>query len=105
MVSSTKRSVGVAEFEARFSTFPKPEARTLYGYVTDTRPNDPGTAVEYHLTQYVLAPALVKPDANAALVVVNYHSKSLDLKFLQANHLDPVQDFGTGVALCRRSRR
>jgi hypothetical protein len=105
MFTRTKPSIGVAEFENRYSRFPKPEARTLFGYASDYPPNDPRTAPEFHLTQYALAPALVKPVANLEFVILNYHTDALDFRFLQANHLEPVQDFGNGVALCRRARR
>jgi hypothetical protein len=95
----------VSEFEDRFADFPKPDAHVVYGYASDNAANDPRGLFEYHLTQYVLAPAIIKPTANYDLVVVNYHTKNLDFRFLHANHLDPYRDFGNGVALCRRSRR
>jgi hypothetical protein len=95
----------VAEFEDRFVDFPKPEPHMVYGYVSDNAPNDPRSLWEYHLTQYVLAPAIIKDSANEPLVVVNYHTKGLDLRMLRNNHLDPFHDFGNGVALCRRSQR
>lgn len=95
----------VAEFENRFSGFPKTAPNTVFGYLSDTPPNDPTALFEFHLTQYTLAPAIIKPSANEPLVVVNYHSKQLDFRLLHANHLDPYQDFGNGVALCRRSQR
>jgi hypothetical protein len=95
----------VAEFENRFSSFPKTEPNTVFGYLSDSSPNDPTALFEFHLTQYTLAPAIIKPSVNENLVVVNYHTKQLDFKLLHANHLDPVQDLGNGVALCRRSLR
>lgn len=98
-------SISVADVEARFANFPKPGPDAVYGYVSDNQPNDPRALFEYHLTQYVLAPAIIRPTANLDLVVVNYHSKDLDFRLLHANHLDPYQDYGNGVALCRRSRR
>lgn len=98
-------SISVADFEARFANFPKPGPDAVYGYVSDNQPNDPRALFEYHLTQYVLAPAIIKPTANLDLVIVNYHSKDLDFRLLRANHLDPYREYGNGVALCRRSRR
>ena len=89
-----------AEFENRFTDFPKPDPDTVYGYVSDNRPNDPSALAEFHLTQYTLAPAIIKPSANEHLVIVNYHAK-IGIKLLRANHLDPYQDFGNGIALCR----
>jgi hypothetical protein len=95
-------SFGVAAFENRFSDFPKTiQPHTVYGYFSDTPPNDPSALAEFHLTQYTLAPAIVKPSVNESLVIVNYHSKQLDMRLLQANHLRPVRNIGTGVILCR----
>ncbi len=95
----------VADFEKRFATFPKSDPHTLYGYVSDNSPRDPSALAEFHLTQYVLAPAIVTPSANRDLVVINYHAKQLDYKVLLATHLDLVRDFGNGVALGRPIRR
>jgi len=95
----------VADFENRFAAFPKTDAHMLYGYVSDNRPNDPSALAEFHLTQYVLAPAIITPSASRDLVIVNYHAKQLDYKLLRAFHLDPYRDFGNGVALARPSHR
>lgn len=91
----------VADFEKRFATFPKTDPHTLYGYVSDNPPNSASTLAEFHLTQYVLAPALVTASADRDLVLINYHSKQLDYRVLRAAHLAPVRDFGNGVALAR----
>jgi len=94
---------GVVAFENRFSDFRKlVRSHTVYGYISDNPPNNPSALAEFHLTQYTLAPAIIKPSPNESLVIVNYHSKQLDMKQLQANHLALLQDFGNGVALCRR---
>ena len=95
----------VADFENRFATFPKTDPHTLYGYVSDNPPNSPAAVAEFHLTQYVLAPAIVTPSPDRDLVVMNYHSKQLDYKFLRETHLGLVRDFGNGVALGRAIRR
>lgn len=100
------RTFGVEAFENRFTDFRKTvQPHTVYGYVSDNAPNDPSALAEFHLTQYTLAPAIIKPTANESLVVVNYHNKQVDPKLLQTYHLTPVQDFGNGVALCRRISR
>jgi hypothetical protein len=95
----------VADFEKRFATFPKTDAHMLYGYISDSQPNDPSALAEFHLTQYVLAPAIITPSASRGLVIVNYHSKQLNYKLLRDYHLQPYRDFGNGVALCRPARR
>jgi hypothetical protein len=97
------RTFGVASFENRFNEFRKTvQPHTVYGYVSDNPLNDPSAIAEFHLTQYTLAPAIVKPSPNERLVIVNYHSKQFDPKMLQTYHIAPLQDFGNGVALCRR---
>jgi hypothetical protein len=93
---------GVAAFENRFNDFPKTiQPHTVYGYFSDNAPNDPSALAEFHLTQYTLAPAIVKASVNENLVIVNYHSKQLDMRLLQANHLRPIRSVGSGVMLCR----
>ena len=99
------RTLSAGDFEARFANFPPPSPDAVFGYLSDNQPNDPRALFEYHLTQYVLAPAIIKPTANLPLVVVNYHTKDLDIRMLQANHLVPYREYGNGVALCRIARR
>lgn len=98
-------SFQVADFEKRFATFPKGDPHALYGYVSDTPSNDPSALSEFHLTQYVLAPAIVTPSADRDLVVMNYHSKQLDYRVLRASRLTLIRDFGNGVALGRPLNR
>lgn len=99
-VHSTQ-TFGVAAFEERFGDFPKTVSpHTVFGYLSDTSPRDPSALAEYHLTQYVLAPAIVRQSTRESQVIVNYHAKSLDPKFLQTNHLRMVRVFGNGLALC-----
>lgn len=98
----SKQTFGVAAFENRFNDFPKTvQPHTVYGYLSDTPANDPSSLAEFHLTQYVLAPAILRPSTHENLVIVNYHSKDLDMKLLAANHLRPLRNIGNGVALCR----
>lgn len=100
------KGFGVAAFENRFDSFRQTvQPHGVYGYISDTPQNDPSAAAEYHLTQYVLAPAIIKPDSAEDLVVVNVHTKSLDWKFLHDNHLLPVKDFGNGIGLARRTSK
>ncbi len=94
---------GVASFENRFDEVRKTvRPHSVYGYVSDNAPNDPSARPEFYLTQYTLAPALVKSTAEEHLVIVNLHDNKLIDKLLRANKLAPVQDFGNGVVLCRR---
>jgi hypothetical protein len=101
----TKRTFGVAAFESRFGDFPKTiQPHAVYGYLSDNPPNDPSALAEFHLTQYTLAPAVIKPSADENMVIVNYHTKDLDVRLLRANHLAPFRQLGTGLHLCRRLR-
>jgi hypothetical protein len=93
---------GVTAFENRFSDFPSTvRPHTVYGYLSDNPPNDPSALAEFHLTQYVLAPAIVRPSTRENLVIVNYHGKNLDMKLLAANRLRPLRNVGTGLELCQ----
>ena len=99
-------SFGVAAFEDRFNGFDKTvKPNTVYGYISDTPPNDPSSLAEFHLTQYVLAPAMIEATTHEKLVIVNYHSKSLDMQLLRANHLRPYTEIGTGLALALGDQR
>jgi hypothetical protein len=106
--TATRRTqgFGVAAFENRFSDFPRPiQPHTVYGYLSDNAPNDPSALAEFHLTQYTLAPAIVRPSVTEKLVIVNYHSKQLDIRLLKANHLRPLRSAGTGVMLCQPEKQ
>ena len=97
---------GVASFEDRFSEFRKSlPPHSVLGYLSDNPLNDPSNRAEFNLTQYTLAPAIVKPSINEPLVVVNYHNGKSDLAALRARHLVPIRDFGKGVLLCRNDTR
>jgi hypothetical protein len=99
-------TVGVAFFEDRFSEFRKTVApQTVLSYLSDNPVNDPSNQSEFNLTQYTLAPAIVKPSLDEPLVVVNYHSATPDQAALRARRLAPLRDFGKGVLLCRNDAR
>jgi hypothetical protein len=102
----TAKGFGVAQFEARFGDFLfTVQPHTVYGYVSDTPSQDPSAVAELHLTQYVLAPAIVLPNTHQNLVIVNYHGKDLDPGLLRSNHLRPYRTIGAGLALCQGDNR
>ena len=107
LISAYSRTTfGVASFEDRFTEFRKTlTPGTVLGYLSDTPANDPSNPAEYNLTQYTLAPAIVKPSIDERLVVMNCHNGSPDPAALQARHLVPIHDFGNGVLLCRNGTR
>ena len=100
------QAFGVAAFEHRYDEFRKTvQPRSVFGYTSDTPPNDPSERPEFILTQYTLAPAIVKPTTEERLVIVNFHNNKPNEKLLRDNKLVQVQNFGNGIVLCRRSRR
>lgn len=102
VATQRSKAFGVSTFETRFDEFRKTiQPHAVYGYISDNSPNDPSALAEFHLTQYTLAPAIIKPSRTEELVIVNYHSKQLDGRLLMANHLAPFRDFGNGVALAK----
>jgi hypothetical protein len=97
---------GVGAFENRFDEFRKTvQPHSTFNYVSDNSPNDPSARLEFYLTQYTLAPAIVKPATDERMVIVNFHDNKPVGKLLQANKLAMVQDFGNGVVLCQRIGR
>ena len=100
--SHSTNSYGVDSFENRFGDLPKAATpNTVFGYVSDNRPDDPSDQAEYYLTQYTLAPAIVVTTTTEREVVANLHSANPDMKALQARRLMPIRNFGNGIILCR----
>jgi hypothetical protein len=100
---SNRPTFGVAAFENRFDELRKTiRPHSVYGYVSDNAPNDPSARPEFYLTQYTLAPAIVKPTVQEPLVIANFHANQPNQALLRANNLVQVQNFGNGVLLCRR---
>ena len=97
---------GVTAFETRFDEFRKTiQPHSLYGYTSDNSPSDPSALPEFYLTQYTLAPAIVRPSIDERLVIANFHDPKPNNKLLRANNLQLVDSYGNGVMLCRRIRR
>ena len=105
-ISRGVQAFGVAAFERRYDAFrPSVQPRFVYGYMSDGAPSDPSALPEFYLTQYTLAPAIVKRTVDEPLVIVNFHSSKPDDKLLKDNKLVQYQNFGNGIVLCRRSKR
>jgi hypothetical protein len=99
------QAFGVAAFEKRFDEFRKTvQPHSVFGYLSDNAPNDPSARPEFYLTQYTLAPAIVKLSTNESWVVLNYHSTKQDTTLLPAHHLKLVQNFGNGVMLLQKAQ-
>ncbi len=101
--SRSSETFGVAAFEDRYNQLRRTiKPHTVLGYASDNPTTNPTNLAEYFLTQYTLAPAIVKASTDEPLVVMNFHSTSPDRKVFQTKHLIPIQSFGSGVLLCRR---
>ena len=60
---------------------------------------------QYVLTQYTLAPLIVRNSPELPLVVGNFLDGPPSSGFLEKNGLVPIKDFGDGLILYRRDRR
>ncbi len=78
-----------------------PENATL-GCVSDLRENSPAYQAMYNSERYVLAPRLVRPNANSARVLGNFARPADFAAFGRSQGLRLERDFGNGVVLFRR---
>ncbi len=98
----------VALFEHRMSELKKMVGpKDTIGYFSNVVPDemDRERPMDYVITQYVLAPALIVNSTDATLVLGNFFgSESMDAAYetIQRNRLHPLRDFGEGVVLFRR---
>ena len=91
-------------FETRYDTIRKAlPPHSTYGYVSDNSIADPISQAEYYLTQYTLAPVIVKEDVDEPLEIGNMHNQHDVSKELAERHLVPVQDFGNGIKIYRNN--
>jgi hypothetical protein len=97
---------GVPNFDSRFEALHKNmPPRSVLGYVSDNPANDTQSQAEFYLTQYALAPAIVKATTEEHFVVANFHSNSPNAAMLKAKNLVLVQDFGNAVYIYRNTTR
>ena len=97
---------GVPNFDARFEALHKSmPPRSVLGYVSDNPANNTQSQAEFYLTQYALAPALVKATTEEHFVVANFHTNSPNAAMLRAKNLVLVQDFGNDVYIYRNTTR
>jgi len=105
-LSNRTHAFGVPAFEERFAALHKSmPAKSVLGYVTDNPGSDTQAQAEFYLTQYALAPAIVKATTEEHFVVGNFHTNSPDKKKLEARNLAFVQDFGNDVLILRNTTR
>jgi hypothetical protein len=79
--------------------------RSVLGYVSDNPANNAQSQAEFYLTQYALAPAIVKATTEEHFVVANFHTNSPNAAMLRAKNLVLVQDFGNDVYIYRNTTR
>jgi hypothetical protein len=97
---------GVANFDSRFEVLHKSmPPRSVLGYVSDNPANDTQSQAEFYLTQYALAPAIVKATTEEHFVVANFHNNKPDAAMLKSKNLVLVQDFGNAVYIYRNTNR
>ena len=97
---------GVPNFESRFEALHKSmPPRSVLGYVSDNPGENTQSLAEFYLTQYALAPAIVKATTDEHFVVGNFHTNSPNAAMLRAKHLVLVQDFGNDVFIYRNITR
>ena len=102
--SKSADTFGVSRFESRFDEFRRTlSPHAVFGYASDNPKTDPSFLAEYYLTQYTLAPAIIKASTDEPLVVLNFHTGTPDRAFLQARNLIPIQSFANGIVLCRKA--
>jgi len=98
-LASNTGSMTVTNFDNRFAALHKAlPPRAVLGYVSDNT-DDTEARAEFYLTEYALAPAIVKPTTEEHLVVANFHTLQQDPAKLRAKHLQQLQDFGSDVFL------
>lgn len=105
--SKTFEAFGVGAFEDRLLPVkPALPPHGVIGYASDNPVDSTAGLGEFYLTQYVLAPAIVSasPVPKGSLEVVNFHAPRPDLSKLEPLHLTIIQNFGSGVLLCRKNQ-
>ena len=79
--------------------------RSVLGYVSDNPANNTQSQAEFYLTQYALAPAIIKATTEEHFVVANFHNNAPDQAMLRAKHLVRDRDFGNDVFIYRNITR
>jgi hypothetical protein len=101
---SNGSAMTVATFESRFEALHKSmPPRSVLGYVSDNPSNDTQSQAEFYLTQYALAPAIIKATTEEHFVVANFHTNTPNAAMLRARNLQLVQDFGNDVFIYRNT--
>jgi hypothetical protein len=98
--------VRIVYFETRLEQLRKTlDPHSTVGWVSDNAANNSASLLEYHLTQYTLAPVMVKNTDKETDVVAIFDAGKVDQAMLASHKLLLVRDFNNGVAMCRRRGR
>ena len=104
--SYSSEAFGVAAFEKRFQLLRQNlPPRSVLGYISDNPPDNTQAQAEFYLTEYALAPAIIKASTGEQLEVANFHTNTPNPALLKAKNLTLVQDFGNDVFLYRNNTR
>ena len=90
--SRSAGAFGVPALKSASQTLHKSmQAKSALGYVSDNPANNTQAQAEFYLTQYALAPAIIKASTEEPLVVANFHTNQPDQALLsgQASHAGP----------------
>jgi hypothetical protein len=104
---SHRQVVRIVYFETRLEQLRRTlDPSSPVGWISDNGANDSAAALlEYHLTQYTLAPVKVKNTDKETDVVGIFDAGKIDQALLASHKLYLVRDFNNGVAMCRRLGR
>ena len=103
--SQSATAFGVGAFEKRFDNLRKamPKRVTL-GYLSDNPAENTQARAEFYLTQYVLAPAIIKAGPDEHFVVANLHTSAEQAK-LKVKSLVKLQDYGNDIYIYQNTTR
>jgi hypothetical protein len=101
--SNATAGFGVEAFEKRFEALHKAlPPHSVLGYVSDNPAADEVTSQgEFYLTQYTLAPAIIKPSTVEPYEIGNFHTNKPDQQMLKEKQLLFLRDYGNDVYLYR----
>ncbi len=99
---------GVSLHENRFKGLKNLlQAYTVVGYITDLQPDKATEGhylTQYHLTQYVLSPAIIANGTNYPLVIGNFHKPVNISRISRDSHLTFIGELDNGVMLFRSEK-
>jgi len=103
--SQSANAFGVGAFEKRFDNLRKAMPRRVtLGYLSDNPSENTQARAEFFLTQYVLAPAIIKAGPDEHFIVANLHTSAEQAK-LKVKNLVKLQDYGNDIYIYQNTTR